>query len=203
MSKKIRLVPKSGTGRTDIEHLAEQLDWTYHQKTPKGEQTPFEIIWLSTDRGAAIHWIEDHLIRVDYLLIQGPDVDPTLGELESRLDLHSSESLQDLFDGTRDGSAVMDALHVLGVHCSGPFEPDLFALFRWSMHDPDPLVRRVALLMVSLTNWNEFIPLLDYIRKHDSVESVRAQAETIFDVMSTQLNAARQANQESQDKGGQ
>nr|PPQ56748.1 hypothetical protein C5F59_08760 [Streptomyces sp. QL37] len=185
-----------------MEQLAKQLGWTHHRTTQRGEQAPFEITWLAPDRGAAIHWIEDHLVRVDYLLVQGPAIAPTVSSLKSRIDFHSSESLQEVFDGTRDSSALMDALHALGVYCSGPFDPDLFALFRWSMHDPDPLVRRVALLTASLTDWPEFIPLVNYVRTHDPSESVRAQAETIFDVMSTRAEAVREPAQSSHQEGG-
>lgn len=187
MSQTVRLVPKSATTRADIEQLAGQSGWVHHGTTAKGERTPFEITWLSPDRGATVHWIEDHLIHVDYVLLEGPDTDPTLQELTSALDFHTAESLHDLFDATRDGAAVMDALHVLGVHCSGRFDPDLFALFRWALHDPNPLVRRVALRMVALTDWAEFLPVIDYVRSHDPAESVRSQAETVFDVLSKRL----------------
>ncbi|MER5556018.1 hypothetical protein ABT001_30840 [Streptomyces sp. NPDC002793] len=202
MSSKIRLVPRAVTSRADIEQLAKQLGWTHHRTTQKGERTPFEITWLSPDRGAVIHWIEDHLVRVDYLLVQGPAVDPAISSLKSRIDFHSSESLQEVFDETRDSSALMDALHALGVYCSGPFDPHLFALFRWSMNDPDPLVRRVALLTASLTDWLEFIPLMDYVRTHDPSESVRAQAETILDVMSARAEAVHEPDQSSHREGG-
>lgn len=203
MSRKIRLVPRTTVSRADIEQLADSLSWTHYRTTTEDAQRPHETTWLAPDHGAAIHWIEDHVIRVNYLLIQGPDVAPTTDALKSRLDFYTSESLQATFDETRDGSALMDALHTLGVHCSGPFDPDLFALFRWAMNDPDPLIRRVALLAASMTHWREFIPLLDYVRAHDREESVRLQAQTIFDVMSTRTETASDSEHGAEREGEQ
>lgn len=179
------MVPSTTVERAEIEQLADSLSWIHYRTTEASEQTPYEAIWMAPESGAAIHWIEDHLIHVDYLLLQGPDIDPSINALKSRLALHTADSLRETFDETRDAPALLDALYDLGVHCSGQFDPELFALFRWTLHDPDPLVRRVSLLAASMTNWSEFIPLLDYVRNHDREELVRLEAQTVFEVMST------------------
>jgi hypothetical protein len=189
MYKKVRLVPKSPFGRVDAEKLAESLKWTHYETVEGGEGAPHEVIWISADRGAAVHWIEDNLVRVKYFLVKGGHPGPTVDLLRSHVDVHDSRSLQEAFDGTRDSGALMDGLHMLGAHCSGVFDAELFALFRWALHDPDPLVRRVALLTVAMTSWREVLPLLDYIRKDDPVASVRAQAETVFDVMKSRTDS--------------
>jgi len=174
-----RLVPKDGTGRADVERLAGRFGWSHHRTTEASGTAPFEIVWISPDRGAAVHWIEGELTPVHYLVVGGPDIAPTVELLRRELDLHDDESLAELIDGTRDGSSLMDALNILGVHCSGPYEPQLFALFRWALNDPEPLVRRVALLSVANAGWPEFRPLVEYLRDHDPVAVVREDATAI------------------------
>jgi len=187
----IRLVPKPGVGRAEIEQLAERSGWLHFRSIEGGEYIPFEGTWVTPDGGAAIHWIEDEANGVHYLAVEGPDPEPALDVLRSELDLYDDASLAELFDRTRDAVALMEALRILGVHNWGPFDPDHFALFRWAMHDPEPLVRRVALTSAANTRWPEIEPLLEHLREHDPVPSVRDRAATM-------LAALRVANEGSE-----
>ncbi|WP_405734200.1 hypothetical protein OG607_39335 [Streptomyces sp. NBC_01537] len=180
MTPPIRRVPKPGAGRAEIEQLAERAGWSRYRTVQASGNTPFEIIWLTRDQGATVHWIEGELTPVHYVVVTGADTEPVLDVLRAGLDLYDDASLAELFDGTRDGVRLMDALNLLGVHCSGPFDPEMFALFRWALHDPEPVVRRVALMSAANTGWEEFTPLMEYLRDHDPVVEVREDAEAIL-----------------------
>jgi hypothetical protein len=116
------------------------------------------------------------LTPVHYLYVGGPDIDPTIDVLQSNLDLYDDASLAEQFDEAQDGLTRIGLLHVLGVHCSGGLDQRMFDLFRRGLADPEPLVRRVALLSATNTNWPEFVPLMEHIRDHDPDPDVREDA---------------------------
>jgi len=133
-----------------------------------------------------VHWIEGELTPVHYLVVGGTGHRPTVELLRRELDLHDDESLAELIDGTRDGSSLMDALNILGVHCSGPYEPQLFALFRWALNDPNHWFAewpccpwRTRLAGVPPAGGN--------LRDHDPVAVVREDATAIADTLQKRI----------------
>jgi hypothetical protein len=181
--ERIRLVPKPGTGRVQVEQLAERSGWLFFRSREKTEKVDFEETWVTPDGGAAIHWIEDAIIEQHYISVEGSNPQPVLDLLRAELDLYDDGSLIALLDGTRDGSALMDALWILGIYCWGPFDPKFFAWIRWAMHDPEPVVRRVAVMSAVNAGWPEFLPLLEYVRDHDPAPEVRDNAAAVFDAL--------------------
>ncbi|MFE7525834.1 hypothetical protein ACFU7Y_08925 [Kitasatospora sp. NPDC057542] len=176
----VRLVPKDVLGRAEVDRLAEEAGWDLHSTSESSNGSPFQKIWLTPDRGAAVYWIEDDLLQVRYFLIAGLDREPTVEFVRRRIDVHDNETMTELFDSTRDGVALMNALRMLSVHCYGPFDPDMFALFRWSMNDPEPLVRRIAVFCAGRVDWEELHPLFVFLREHDPEEKVRDQARAVI-----------------------
>ncbi|WP_421108645.1 HEAT repeat domain-containing protein [Streptomyces sp. NEAU-S77] len=170
-----------------MKQLADRLGWTLHTIEEDGkdspEGTPFEIIWLSVDQSSAIHWIEDQLLQVRYIAITGPTRRNTEGLLRDSMEFHTTDSTVDLFDGTRDFDALTNAVRALSIQCQGPYDAKLFALLRWSAHDPHPIVRRVAMLVASTIKWPEIEPLVEYVQEHDLDETVRAESAEVLKII--------------------
>ncbi|RJO73325.1 hypothetical protein D5S18_18930 [Nocardia panacis] len=172
----VRFVPHTALAREEVEKLAEQFDWELYSTKAIAGNSPSQQIWLTPDRGAAVYWIEDDLLQVDYIMIAGPDRGSTVELVRERIGVHDNATMAELFDSTRDGVAVMNALRMLCVHCSGPFDPEMFALFRWAMNDPEPLVRRIAVFCAGRVDWEELDPLFAFLQEHDPEEEVRDEA---------------------------
>ncbi|MFE4828570.1 HEAT repeat domain-containing protein [Streptomyces sp. NPDC056672] len=83
----------------------------------------------------------------------------------------------------RDPDALIDTLYRTAVVADSGYDPEAFSLLRWGLNDPDSLVRRVALLAVSITCWPEFIGLLDEVSANDPVGEVRDQAGRVRDLL--------------------
>ncbi|MFD4943519.1 HEAT repeat domain-containing protein [Streptomyces sp. NPDC058239] len=191
----IQVIPRGPFGREDIQAFAEEQGWTPAEvNMPDGPVE--ELAWVlglvdadspeDTDEveTVVVHWIEDQRFQVDYLAVEGDDPESFADWLRGELPLHSDHSLTQLMANTRDDVALMSALRRLGVNYAGrEFDSVSYGLLRWALHDPEPLVRRNALLAASLLKWPQLVPLLTYVSETENDLTVREQAVTTLDIV--------------------
>ncbi|TCC10204.1 HEAT repeat domain-containing protein [Kribbella soli] len=195
MAPLIQLIPRGPFGREDIQAFAEEQGWTPAEVTvPEGpiEELAWVLGLVDADspedseeiETVVVHWIEDQRFQVDYLAVEGDDPESFADWLRGELPLHSDQSLAQLTASTRDDAALMRALRRLGVNYAGrAFDSTSYGLLRWALHDPEPLVRRNALLAASLLDWPELVPLLTYVSETENDLAVREQALTTLDIV--------------------
>ncbi|MEU5213458.1 HEAT repeat domain-containing protein [Streptomyces sp. NPDC020742] len=176
MTELTKLIPKKPFDRGRMHRLAEQLNWIPVALDPSDDDQIFEEVWALGDYGTAVHWIEDDVFRVHYIAIEGESASQVTAEIRDNVEVHTPSSLTDLAISQRETSDVMDSLRMLAIQSSEEFNPALFAVIRWALNDPEPVVRRVALLASSIMSWKQLDPLLEYLSQHETDEVVRAEA---------------------------
>ncbi|PUB21620.1 HEAT repeat protein [Promicromonospora sp. AC04] len=180
-----RLVPQESLGREGIELHASRNGWTLVDAGAQDGE-PFEQIWVPADLEAGIHWVEDDLFKVSYLAVEGPDAERMVASLRAELPLHTVTSLTEA--GSQGSDALMKALRMLGIQCVGqPFDADSLALLRRALADPEPMVRRTALLAASIMDWPELEVLLEHVSLHDDDALVRDEAAETLDILRARL----------------
>ncbi|MFJ2877433.1 HEAT repeat domain-containing protein [Streptomyces sp. NPDC087272] len=147
------------------------------------DQPPEEEIWLTDDSETAVHWINDDLLDVSYIAVRGVNAATLAEEIRSKIPMDDIPQLQARAITDRDSDALIDTLYRTAIVACSNYDPQAFALLRWGLYDPDPLIRRVSLLAVSITGWENFIPTLDEISKQDPVDEVRDQAARVLDML--------------------
>jgi hypothetical protein len=153
-----------------------------------------------------IHWIEDRNFQVDYLAVEGDGAESFANLLRDELPLHSDRSLAQMTADTRDDMALMRALRRLGVHCAGrEFDSVWYDLLRWTLHDPEPLVRRNALLAASVLNWPQLVPLLISVRDIEKDPTVRQEVVATLEIVRDRIARQRPIHQRStpSERGGE
>lgn len=195
MTPLIQLIPREPFGRGDIQAFAEEHGWTaVDVKQPEGpiEELAWVLGFADADSPedtedvevVVVHWIEDQRFQVDYLAVEGDRAESFATWLRDALPLHSDQSLSRMTADTRDDTALMRALRRLGIHCAGrEFDSDSFDLLRWALHDPEPLVRRNALLAASILDWPQLVQLLTYVCDTEKDPTVKEQAVTTLDMV--------------------
>jgi hypothetical protein len=191
----IKLIPSEPLGRADIQAFAEKSGWTpVDVSQPEGPIE--ELAWVlglvdadSPEDTAAVepmvvHWVEDHIFQVDYLAVEGDLAESFADSLRDALPLHSDRSLSQMTADTRDDMALMRALRRIGMqHAGREFDSVSYDLLRWALHDPEPLVRRNALLAASILDWAELVPLLASVIDAEKDHTVRDEAATTLDIV--------------------
>ncbi|WP_329378420.1 HEAT repeat domain-containing protein [Streptomyces sp. NBC_01716] len=178
----VRLVPAP---LVDIESAAAtfiSLGLTKHAAhIAEANQASAEEIWLTGDAETSVHWVNDELLDVSYIVVRGGNADSLAENIRSELPMDGIPDLQARAIADRDPDVLIDTLYRTAVVAGSKYDPRAFALLRWGLGDPDPLIRRVSLVAVSITGWERFIPILDEISKQDIVSEVRDQAARVRD----------------------
>ncbi|MFD7900068.1 HEAT repeat domain-containing protein [Streptomyces sp. NPDC059743] len=183
-ARAIRIVPSPEVGYDLVAEGLAALGLTRHDApSSESERVPNEEIWLSSDERSAVHWIEDDLIGVSYIAVRGTDVIPLSERIRSKLPTDDVAQLRSRAMVDRGPDALIDTLYRTAVVADSGYDPEAFSLLRWGLNDPDSLVRRVALLAISITGWPEFTGLLDEVSANDPVDEVRDQAERVRDLL--------------------
>jgi hypothetical protein len=154
------------------------------------EEAPTEEIWLTADAETAVHWIEDELIGVGYIAVRGADAAHLAKRIQAEMPTDGIAQLRARAAADRDPDLLIDTLYRTAVAACFGFDPEAFALLRWGLNDPDPLIRRVALLSVSILGWGSFADLLEEVSNHDPVGEVRDQAARVRQLLQTGTDAA-------------
>lgn len=104
-----------------------------------------------------VHWVEDHSFQVGYLAVEGDQNESFAEWLRGELPLLN--------------------------YAGREFDRVSYDLLRWALHDPEPLVRRNALLAASVMNWQQLVPLLTSVSETENDPTVREQAMTTLDIV--------------------
>ncbi|MCX4395279.1 MULTISPECIES: HEAT repeat domain-containing protein [unclassified Streptomyces] len=145
-----------------------------------------EEIWLTNDAETAAHWINDELLDVSYITVRGVNAAALADSIRSELPMDDIPKLQARAIADRDPDVLIDTLYRTAIVACSSYDPKAFALLRWGLNDPNPLIRRVSLLAVSITGWESFAPTLDEIIKQDPVDEVRDQAARVRDALKSE-----------------
>ncbi|MFF9479726.1 HEAT repeat domain-containing protein [Streptomyces sp. NPDC014733] len=183
MTQLTKIIPKKPFDRERMHDLAEQLNWVPVDLEPSDNAQLHEEVWALGDYRTAIHWIEDDVFRVHYIAVEGESSAQVISEIRNHVEVHTSASLADLATGERDTLTIMDSLRMLAMQSSEDFDPEIFAVVRWALNDPEPVVRRVAVLASSIMPWRKLDPLLEYVSRHDPDEAVRADAREALTIV--------------------
>lgn len=69
----------------DAIELADDLGLDPAGSHPGGPGTPLQISWCTRDRGTTFTWVEDSLVRLPWVLVEGPGADPIVAEVRRRM----------------------------------------------------------------------------------------------------------------------
>jgi HEAT repeat protein len=174
MSDQSRLALEPGVDLDQVTAAAEQAGWEQFLDDPRDGNRPRRVAWHGPWPGIDVYYIDDHLIKVPYLLIHGPDSEQAVEDVEQVIPSYGMERA--LFEAlfareSEDKKAAIRRIAVLG----GASPPDRAALqlFEAAFVDPDPDVRKTAVGASTYPAWREFEPRLEIVANGDQEESVR------------------------------
>jgi hypothetical protein len=151
-----RVVLKEHVGEAEMNRLAAREGWIFGGEIDRTEEAPFERFWRTADGAASIHYVEDWIIGLVYVVADAPDPAPLAESIRAALDGWSLADAVRMFGRARTLEEKADALYHLGAMAPAEMDPEVFAVFEHAFADPDPEVRRAAVLAAFYTRWPEF-----------------------------------------------
>jgi hypothetical protein len=184
-----RIVLSPNITRRQFEDYAFDAGWRLHQVVDADQERPYEEIWAVDDGQSAVHYIEDELLGLLYVIVMGENARELDTGLRRGLDTVRPEvALGWLEDATWAGARVQ-AVAYLAAAAEQP-APDLIHAFDRLMRDPDADVRRAALFAATYPRWPELLTLIRSVAKHDTDSEVRAVADQVAQVLARDLGDA-------------
>ncbi len=173
-----RLCLQDAVSVGDLSSLAWKLDWDiYEIYRGDGVLTPFEKVWRSRDEASAIHYVEDPLIGLRYLLLRGANQDAIAEQIREAIGILGREALSNEYQQATGPGELERSLRQMAV-TAAPHRPDPDWLARFQqagIHD-SPRVRRAVVLAAVYTGWRGLAPLLTDLAAADPDQAVRSLA---------------------------
>jgi hypothetical protein len=174
-----RVLPKPSVSRDDATHVAWSHGWQYHDMFLADGERPFEKVWLTDDRSTSIHWIEDPVLELSYLAVNGERCDEIADALRADLDTFDREDLRAMIERAHEWFDFLLALHHVAAAAPSVFDPELYAWFERGFTHEEPDVRKMAAILTAYPGWPEFRAPLEQLLE-DPDEEVREVAGQIL-----------------------
>lgn len=167
------------TPHAEFERVARGYGWVVHEDRPAGAANlPYEQIWVTTDRGTAIHYLDDPTPAERFLVVYGPDAGDVAFDLGMSCDITTSE---DVLDHARQASTDAERATLawrLAV-VSKLFDADAMAWLTDAYRNGSELVRHAVINGVGYRGWEEALPFLEEISQSDPSAELRENAAAI------------------------
>ncbi len=174
----IRLCLKDSVMADEISVLAWELDWDIFDIIKAGDQTNFEKIWHSQDESTAIHYVEDRMIGVRYLLIRGARHQEIARQVRQSCAIYDREELTGLYDAAGDEKTLAKVLRLMAVTAAPQTpDPDWLARFEQAGAHAQPVVRQAAVLAAVYTGWQGLAPMLTRLSRNEPDPATRTLAQ--------------------------
>ena len=174
MKEQTHLVLEPGTGVDHVVATAENAGWTTVLDEPRDGNRPRRLAWEGRWDDVRIYYVDDHLIKVPYLIVRGPDREEAV--LEVRLLIPSFDLVRAIPDAlcaaTREDK--VEAIRRIAVLAfASPPLRIVLTVFDGAFTDADPEVRRMAVGASTYPAWREFEPRLEILANGDEDDGVR------------------------------
>ncbi|HEX5871943.1 MAG TPA: hypothetical protein VFY65_16050 [Longimicrobium sp.] len=151
-----RVVLKEDVGEVEMNRLAAREGWIFGGEIDRTDETPFERFWHTPDGAASLHYVEDWIIGLVYVVVDAPDPAPLAEAVRAALDGLSLADALRMWGRARTLEEKADALYHVGAMAPAAFDAEVFAAFERAFKDADPEVRRAAVLAAFYTRWPQF-----------------------------------------------
>jgi hypothetical protein len=175
-----RLIPKNPDEPPTIFNVVSTKHWAYLEcvKADPDNLIPAEDIFQPRGMDVTVHFVEDFIAEVQYIVIKGEDLDEmetVASAITDTVPVYTADEILALCAQAQTLEERLRALRLAGVAAPGEHNPQFFSVFAASMVAPEPVVRRAAIDMVAYAGWPELRELLTQ-RLTDPDEDVRQYA---------------------------
>lgn len=180
-----RLVLTHQANRDRVRRIADEAGLDLVHEVPAAHPQPYELVYSTPWEGVSLHYQEDTLIGVPYLLLAG-DVDEVVVETVRKIfPVESVETLVLKAYSAASANEKIDIVYRVGAACGPSVHEGALLVFRACFVDPDPSVREAAAYATTYVGWREFVAPLGVLAAEDPAPQVR-------EVAGLALNALRQ-----------
>ncbi len=176
-----RVALQPGVEQDALDALAWDNDWIWQQEVERGDQNPYELIWTTEDEQTQIHYIDDFLLNVPYVLALGPAAEDIAAQVRTALPTYRWDAVQTLFTAAQTPAQQVQALHYAAIVAAPPDGAAVVALFDQAASSPVDEVREAVILAIGYLGWPDLLPILERVQQSDPLPRVRQSAARMLE----------------------
>lgn len=170
------------TDHADFVQFARAKEWILHEERPsKGPKSAFEQIWVTPDRGTAIHYMADPTPKERFVVIYGRSTGDVAFQMgAANLDIHTRN---DVFDRALVAATNPERVTVawqLGV-VAKVYDEAVLDLLKSLYDGADDIVREAVINAIGYRGWPEARDFLETVATEDPSADLRQNARDIVD----------------------
>jgi hypothetical protein len=173
-------VPLKNVTINEVDTLAWREEWSIQASIPRTQDNPYEVVFTAED-GTSIHYIEDFLLGVSYLLLRGEEPALVAERVRKKLPTYSVDEIKRLVAQGKTRDEQIRAIYLVAAATTPRFDASLYRLFEITLASNNPEVRSAAILGMGYAAWPEFKALLQPIEATDPDARVREDARAMLE----------------------
>jgi hypothetical protein len=151
----MNIVLKETSGEIDVRLIASINSWQFLIEHPFSNNTPHQIKWVYNN-DTVITFIEDFLLQLNYLFVQGIDSDIIKQQAINGLEIYTEADIYRLNTEIIHSPEACVLIKVAALMASKVFHQGIFELFLRAFSSNSPDVQRAAVFAVNYIPWVEF-----------------------------------------------
>lgn len=142
---------------------------------------PLEIVYRDADATFSLHYFEDHLIGLRYIIVVGEDVDDVVDVVRDELRTVDLPEALAMFGRAGTGEEVSLGIRRVAIAAGPDRDPAVVNAFSSAMDHEAAMVRGTAIFAMGYVEWPELVPLLRDAAANDSDQEIRADARLMLE----------------------
>jgi hypothetical protein len=169
VSDRIKIALRPTVRMHDFDVAAWRADWDIVDLLDETDKRPRQVIY--TDGDNLVHYIEDSMLGLDYIIIVGPE-GKMADMIRKKLDTLMLEEILAQLASARDSAEKVEALRLLAAAVPTTSDQRAFDAVVKALHDTDPEVRMAAGLTTTYAEWRAFVdPLARVVEQETDPEA--------------------------------
>lgn len=184
MSDEIRRIAlQESVTQKEVTAAGWRLNWLWQDVFPRSQNNPHEIKWVTRDKQTSIHYMEDFLIEVNYILAKGKDANEVIEQVRASLATYSEDDVRVMWEQATSPKQKVRAIYFAAIAAPQKYDPESFRFFERAFTDPDGEVRMAAIVASGYLGWPELKEILQQLTEGDPDADVRKNAQLMLEGM--------------------
>lgn len=171
-----RLVTRDEDRQDAIERVASEQYWILDEVVQRSAERPFEMVWITEDEEVSIHFVDDFVLGLPYVLVRGEHKDEVVALLHDELDTVDRAEVLDRGLAAKSDDDLVMAVYLVAASASSSFDPELFEVVARAASADAPPARAAAAVALGYVEWPEGEEVLERLAADEAPEVAEVAA---------------------------